>query len=581
MAASAWKPDSLRWQMAEPYGRAAEIGRRFGAAPLLGHILHNRGIDDPDAAAAFLRPRPGEMHDPSLLGGAEDAARRLARAVADGRRIVVYGDYDVDGIAGVAILLTGLRLAGGQASYYVPHRLEEGYGVNEKAVEKLLAEGADVLVTVDCGISAAGPLAQAQARGAEIIVTDHHGLPESLPPADVIVHPALPEASYPNPDLAGAGVALKLAWQFAREVCGSRRVDPAWKAYLTDATCLAALGTVADVVPLVGENRALAAFGLRGLPGSEHPGLKALLASAGLTGEKLDAYHIGFVLAPRLNACGRMGHARLAVELLTDVAGPRAAKIADYLAKQNAERQRVEREIAQQATTMVEQGGLADDAHRAIVLASDTWHSGVIGIVASRLVRRFHRPALLIAVNGRGAQGSGRSIRGFHMRDALAACAEHLISFGGHAMAGGLRIEPERIPAFTEAMLAYAAENVTDEQLVPSLRIDAEATLRDLSFRTVSALARLAPFGQGNPRPVVALRGCEVVVAPRRMGRNGATAGLVLGQDGVTMRAVGFGMGALADRLAAHARVDVAGEPSLNTFRGETRVEFILRDVRA
>ena len=266
---------------------------------------------------------------------------------------MLYGDYDVDGMAGVAILHSLLRMVGAAVRFYVPHRLEEGYGVNAEAVAKLVDEGMDLLVTVDCGISAHEPLAAARAAGAEVIVTDHHSPDPKLPPADAIVHPALPPGKYPNADLSGAGVAFKLAWQTAVEICGNTRVDEAIRNFLLEATCLAALGTIADVVPLVGENRSLAVYGLKGLPHTQHPGLRALLKSARLDGEKLDAYHVGFLLAPRLNACGRMGHARLAVELLTDASPDRAAKIADYLNQQNAQRQKVERAITAEAAEWV------------------------------------------------------------------------------------------------------------------------------------------------------------------------------------------------------------------------------------
>ena len=580
MASRARRPGGKRWQIAQPFTGAEDLARRVGTFPLVAQILHNRGIDDPEAARAFLNPRLADLHDPQMLCGAQQAARQIAQAIADGKRIFIYGDYDVDGIAGVAILLRCIRLAGGDAKYYVPHRIEEGYGVNAEAVRKIIADGAKLMITVDCGVSAAEPISAAAKAGMETIVTDHHSLPEQLPAASAIVHPAMPGAGYPNEDLSGAGVALKLAWQIAREVCGAERVDEAWSGLLLDAMCLAALGTIADVVPLIGENRALAMHGLRGLRGSKHQGLKALLVSAGLAGKALDSFHVGFVLAPRLNACGRMGHASLAVELLTDAPPQRAAEIADYLEKQNAERQKVERAITEQAIRMVEEKNLADDDHRAIVLACEDWHSGVIGIVASRLVSRFNRPTIMIAINEQGAQGSGRSIPGFHMRDALAACREHLLAFGGHAMAGGIRIEPKKIQGFKTALIEYAAGKISKEQLSPTLRVDAETTLAALSFPVASQLDKLAPFGQGNPRPVFALPNCRLVQQPRRVGRTGQTLSMVVGQNDATMRAVGFGMGDLAEALEAVATVDLAAEPMLSTFGGMTNVELRLRDVK-
>lgn len=578
--ACAWKPNAHRWQIAPAVPEAVDLARQLRTTPLVATVLHHRGAADVDSGMRFLRPSLNHLHDPAELPGCEQAAERIAKAVADGEKIVIYGDYDVDGMTAVAILHRCLAMVGASPEFYVPHRLEEGYGVNDEAIDSLIAEGAKLIVTVDCGITAVDSLARARQAGVDVIVTDHHRPGETLPDVAAIVHPDLPGQSYPNPDLCGAGVAFKLAWQLAREITGARRVDRQMREFLLDATCLAALGTIADVVPLRGENRALAVFGLRGLPQSHHPGLMALLESTNLTGETLDAYHVGFRLAPRLNACGRMGHARLAVELLTDAPSERAGEIARYLAQQNTQRQKTEREIAAEAIEMVRAGGDLDE-RRTIVLASEDWHGGVIGIVASRLVDRFHRPAVLIAINGDGTgQGSGRSVPGFHMHRALRACSEHLLSFGGHEMAGGVRIECGKVDAFAEAFEEFSRSNMDADALDPTLRIDAEATLDDLRYRTVEHLVSLAPFGQGNPAPVVAMRGMKLLGQPKRMGRSGKTLGMVLGDNGGRIRAVGFGMGDLADELVGVQTVDIAAEPTLNHFRGNTSVELKLRDVK-
>ncbi len=581
MASRAWRPGSYRWHIARPRDEAATLGRAVGTAPLVGQVLLNRGISAPRAARSFLDPKLTDLHDPSLLPGAVEAARRLVRAVRGREQIVLYGDYDVDGMTGVAVLYACLKMLGAEPDWYVPHRLDEGYGVNAEAVRKLAEAGADLLVTVDCGISAVEPLKQARSAGLDVIVTDHHLPGGELPPATAIVHPALEGGGYPCADLAGAGVAFKLAWQTAREACGETRVDEPMRKFLTEATCLTALGTIADVVPLTDENRAIAAHGLKGLTATDHPGLRALIDAAGLAGDRLDTYAVGFRLAPRLNACGRMGHARLALELLTRAEPERCREIAEYLNRQNAERQRVEQRITEQAVEQAVSLGLDDDSRRAIVLGSDNWHGGVVGIVASRLVERFGKPAVLVSLNGGDiAHGSARSIPDFHMRDALAACSEHLEGFGGHAMAGGVKIRPEKLDSFAEAFARHAAEKLTVEQLKAALPIDADVPLAALGYSAVDHLSKLAPFGQGNPRPVVAISGCEVVNPPRRIGRGGATAAMVLGQNGKTIRAVGFGMGDLADMLVGVNKVDVAGEPNINTFRGSSTVELKLRDVR-
>ena len=580
MAPPARKQIGSTWQIAPRFDGADTLARQGGTHPLVAQVLANRGITDPDGVKRFLNPKLSDLHDPAELAGVPAAARRIADAVRDRQKIAIYGDYDVDGMTATAILEASLALVDADVTTYVPHRLDEGYGLHEDAVTGLIAEGAKLIVTVDCGIGAVGPVAAARAAGADVIITDHHSLPDELPDATVIVHPEIPAGQYPFPKLAGAGVAFKLAWQVARELCGSTRVDEKMRDFLLSATCLAALGTIADVVPLVDENRVLAVHGLSGLTHSQHPGIRALIESSGLDGEKLDAYHVGFVLAPRLNAAGRMGHARLAVDLLTGRAGDRCREIAEYLAAQNTERQKVERAITAEAVEMVESQHLAANDRRGIVLASPNWHGGVVGIVASRLVDRFGRPAVIIAINGDGVgQGSCRSIPGLHMRQALDACAEHLVGFGGHAMAAGLKIAPENIDAFTAAFVAHANAQLTPEDLFPILPIDAETTLSALSYPAVEHLTRLAPHGQGNPQPVVAIRGCKIVSDPRRMGQRGNTLGLVLSQGGAPMRAVGFGMGDLADRLVGINQVDVAAIPNLNTFRGRTNVELKLKDI--
>ncbi len=575
----AWKQNGCRWEVAPAWADAVGTARRLKTSPLIAQILHNRGLDEIEPIRMFLEPKLTDLHPPELLPGIDVAVERLARAVSDKEKICIYGDYDVDGMTAVAILYRLLAMRGADVDFYVPHRLEEGYGVNIEAVEKIAAAGVKLMVTVDCGVSAVDPLRRASELGMDVIVTDHHAPGPVLPDVLAVVHPSLPDGTYPNPNLAGAGVAFKLAWHLARRLCGSDRVDEATREFLLEATSLAALGTIADVVSLVGENRAIAVYGLKGLAATEHPGLRALIASAGLESEKLDAYHVGFRLAPRLNACGRMGHARLAVEMLTRAGADRCREIAVYLEQQNADRRKTERRITEEAVGMV-QAGRADD--KAIVLASTNWHAGVVGIVASRLVERFGRPTVLIAMDDRAGRGSARSIDGFHMRDALANCADHLISFGGHAMAGGLYIAADAIKSFTSDFAHYAADNLSKETLLPVLKIDAEATLVELSYPVVEQLERLAPFGRGNPRPVLVVRSCRIMTAPQRMGRNGGTVSFLVGQDkpkNARMRCVGFGMGDLVDKLAGINTVDIAGEPTLNHFNGRTNVEMHLRDV--
>ena len=580
MARGSWSPNRLRWEIAQPFEGAEALGRSLHVHPLVAQVLHNRGLDDPVVAGKFLDPKLTDLYDPELLSGAVEAARRIAHAVSAGQKIVIYGDYDVDGITGTAILHAILRMVGANVDYYVPHRIEEGYGLNIEAVDKLIADGAELMVTVDCGISAVQPVARAAAAGLEVIVTDHHSAGSELPPALAIVHPSLPGGEYPNANLAGAGVAFKLAWQVARTICGSNRVDEKMRQFLLDATCFAALGTIADVVPLLGENRVLAKYGLSGLSGTEHVGLRALLASASLVGKKLDAYDVGFVLGPRLNAAGRMGHASLAVEMLTGASAERSSEIARYLEEQNTERRKVQDEITAEAVEMIESDRLDAPGRHAIVVGSESWHGGVIGIVASRLVGRFDRPAIVFSLREDSAQGSARSIEGFNMYTALTACGEHIEGFGGHAMAAGLTIDRRKLEAFGDAFVSYASSHISDEQLTPVLKIDAAVTLANLSYDTVRNMSKMAPFGRGNAAPVVVVKGCRVLAEPRRIGRSGTTISMTLGHEAASMRAVGFQMGDLAEVLVGVNAVDVAFEPQLNTFRGQTSIQAMLRDVR-
>lgn len=569
---------SYCWKVADPWPGSADLAARLRSAPLVAQLLHNRGIETPEAARAYLAPKLTDLHDPQQLAGTAEAARRITRAAQAGERIVLYGDYDVDGMTGSAILYRCLTLLDAQVDFYIPHRIEEGYGLNLEAVETLARDGAKLLVTVDCGIGAAACVERAGQLGLDVIITDHHALGSDLPAAAGIVHPHL--GDYPNRDLCGAGVALKLAWQICRDASGSPKVTAALREFLLDATCLAALGTIADVVPLRGENRVLAAYGLRGLPQTRHPGIRALIAAAGLDGKRVGEYDVGFQLAPRLNAAGRMGHAREAAELLVFPERCDCTAVAAALTRQNEERRRVEREIADQATEMVLARRLDADGSRVIVLAAEGWHAGVIGIVASRLVERFSRPTVLISLDGEIGQGSGRSVEGFHLAEALASCGEHLVSHGGHAMAAGLKIDAARVDSFAAAMAEHAAMRLTDDMLVRRLAIDAEARLVELSAPVVQQIRSMAPFGAGNAPVVLAVRKARLAIPAKRIGQTGNTLSLLLAQGDARMRCVGFGMGPLADRLAGVAEVDVAAEPVINNFNGRQSVELMLKDVR-
>jgi single-stranded-DNA-specific exonuclease len=568
-----------QWSVKPPFAGAANLAKALGMPPIIGQVLGQRGLDTKEAAQAFLKPELSQLHEPSTLPGITEAAERLVAAARAKEPIVIYGDYDADGITAAAILWQALRLADANVRVYIPHRLEEGYGMNLEAVEKLAAEGTRVLVTVDCGISGVEETARAKALGLQVIITDHHEpTPGHLPPADVLINPKLEGSPYPFRELSGAGIAFKLAWALGQKLSERQRVSDPYREFLLAATGLAALGTIADVVPLVGENHVLAAFGLGALARSQLPGIRALVEVAGLSDKPIDSESVGFMVAPRLNAAGRLGHAREAVELLT-TAGPEAAlAIARELDSQNRRRQELEKTILGEAEAQVAQVYNADrDA--AIVLAGAGWHTGVIGIVASRLVERYYRPVVLIGITDGQAQGSARSIPGFHLFNALSACKEHLRTFGGHAMAAGLRLPEANVPAFREAMLAHASSVLGKEELTPRVTVDAEVSVEELGMDSVRLLERMGPFGSGNPRATLAIREVRIAGLPRRMGKQGEHLSLQFTAGGRARRAIGWQMGPLADALGRAKSCGVAFTARISNYTGQPEVELHIRDL--
>ena len=589
-----------RWTLLPIDPRARELADRLRTSQLVAQILLNRGISELDDCLTFLRPSLKCLHDPSLIPNLSLAAERIARAIRDQEKIVLYGDYDVDGITAVAILWHAIRLLGGQAETYIPHRLDEGYGLNADAVSQICDSGARLIVTVDCGVTAIGAAKIASERGVDLIITDHHEWHETaspltdnepklqplLPNCYAIVHPRLTLNSelktqhYPNPYLCGGGVAFKLAWGVGQAMNGAARVTEEFKNFLVEATALAALGTIADVVPLVGENRVLAHFGLSGLKRSKLTGIRALIASAGLDGQQLDSYHVGFLLAPRLNASGRMGHAQLAVEMLTTATPQRADEIAKFLEQQNRERQSVERQILEEAIAQIETGNFASLDCRAIVLSSPAWHAGVIGIVASRIVDRFSRPTVMISLANGVGRGSGRSIAGFHLARALEACGDHLEAYGGHEMAAGLTIRQENFDSFRRAFCAHAFDIVTPEMLTAELKLECLAELQHMTEALVTDLKRLGPFGYGNRKPTLCVRDVELASAPRRVGKSGDHLQLYVRQGNTHMKCIAFSSGHLFEKLQPGRKIDLAVQPQINEFNGRTSVELEVKDVQ-
>jgi single-stranded-DNA-specific exonuclease len=530
----------------------------------------------------FLDAKLTELHDPELLPGVSAAADRIVAAVQDKRKITIYGDYDVDGVTATSLLWHCLRLVGGKVDYYIPSRLEEGYGLNCEALRRFHEDDpAMLVVTVDCGIASVREAELARELGLELIITDHHQFGPALPAAAGLVHPRLPGTDYPFGDLCGVGVAFKLAWAICARLGDGRKASPRMRDFLLSAVGLAAIGTVADVVPLLGENRVLVRYGLQSLRERSSPGLKALLTATGLVDKPvLVAEDIGFALAPRINAAGRLGQARLAVELLTTDNLERAGMLATYLEEQNKARQTVERRMFKQAKELIEQHPEWKD-QSALVLDCSEWHAGVIGIVASRVAEHYQKPAVLIAVNlqEQTGQGSARTFARFDLHAGLAACSEHLQTFGGHQAAAGLRIGADAIKRFRDAFCRHVAEHHVVEARDFELTIDAEVRLADLTLRAVTELDRLGPFGRSNPRPVLTSSRVELAEPPRKMGEGERHLSLRLKHYGKTLRAVAFGKGEWAEEIAAVAGpISISFAPSINRFRGQESVELQLLD---
>jgi single-stranded-DNA-specific exonuclease len=573
------------WQLL-PHDRDAieRLASALGLSPIVAQLLLNRGLNEPTTARDFLEAPMTDLHAPALLPGVTEAAERLHTAVQQNRRICVYGDYDVDGITGTALLWQVLRLMNAQVEYHVPHRLEEGYGLNGDTLRQLAAKGSQVILTVDCGISAVAEAEQAKQLGLELIITDHHEFKDRLPAADVLVHPRLPGGAYPFGGLSGAGVAFKLAWALAQRACGSDKVTPRYRDFLLDAVALAALGLVADVVPLQDENRIFVRHGLRRLRQTPSVGLKALMDVAGLGSKpRLCAEDVAFKLAPRLNAAGRLGWAWQVVELLTTNSPQRALDLARYLEEQNQERQRWERRILTEARDLA----AVYDGAPALVLASADWHPGVIGIVAGRLTDQFARPTLLIALaRGRGTdeligQGSGRSVPGFALHEALQECGDLLLAHGGHAMAAGLKVAPDQIDTLRERFCACAARCFTAGPPVPRLVLDAEVPFSALTFGLLNDLDRLEPYGSANRRPLFLAGDVEVVGEPSRIGRGDLHLSFRVRQQGTTLRAIAFGMGERVEELMSRGgRCCLAFTPKVNEWNGRRTVELEVVDLQ-
>jgi single-stranded-DNA-specific exonuclease len=560
-----------RWVLRDP--APAEFLAAHDRPQLLATLLYQRGLRDRASIEAFLAPDyKSGLHDPFLLKGMAAAADRVAAAIRNGEPIAVYGDFDTDGVTAVALLMQAIAAMGGDIRPYIPHRLREGYGLNTEAIDTLADQGVRLLITVDCGISNAREVAHARARGVDVVVTDHHTPPETLPDAVAVVNPKQPGCPYPDKQLVGVGIAYKLVQALARR--GFR--PPLRKEDLLDVV---ALGTVADMGPLTGENRVLVTSGLEAVNVTQRPGLRALIIAAGLRPGAVTAADIGYGLAPRLNAAGRLDDAVRAYQLLLAEDDATAQALAAELSQANRRRQDLTKEIQQAARSHAEQLGKLDN--RIVVLDSAAYQAGVVGLVASRLVEDLGRPVLLVERGEHTSRGSARSVPGFSIVDALTSCADMLVRYGGHAAAAGFTVESERLEELEARLLAYAEAHLPDDLLAPALEIDAETPLDAISWELLDQLSTLEPFGQANPQPMLLSRSVRVAGAWAK-GSEGQHLKLRLddGNGGPPFDAMAFRLGAFASYLQRPRAIDIAFTLERNDWNGSSSLQLNIKDFR-
>jgi single-stranded-DNA-specific exonuclease len=554
-----------------------EVASAVGVPLVIARLLCQRGFHDPGAAHRFLHPDLSHLYDPFLLTDMRIAVDRLLAAIARRERIGIHGDYDVDGITATVILRRAIELLGGDVIHFVPDRHKDGYGLQPETVDRLHARGASVVVSVDCGIRATEAGERARALGVDLIITDHHEPGPVLPPAVAVINPKRPDCTYPEKQLAGVGVALKLVQAL---LSASGRGAEALPHFVK----VAAIGTLADVVPLVGENRVIAHCGLSGLSLGPHAaGIEALLEESGLLGRQLDSFHVGFVLAPRLNAAGRMSSPDLSLDLLLmrgrDVdTRARARDLARQLSQENLQRQEHEAAILAEAKRVIE-GDPTIGGQNILIVAGPSWHRGVIGIVASKLVESYNKPALVLSVEDGMAIGSGRSIRAFDLLAGLEQCADLFLRFGGHRLAAGVLLDASRIGELRQRLAAWANERLSPEDLVPRLRIDAPLGLREISGDVVQALGRLGPFGAANPKPVFRASPVDLVALPKRLKDRHLS--LLFKQDGRSFRAIAWRAVDREDYLTTNRfGLELAYSLDESDYQGERVTELTVADVR-
>jgi len=562
-----------RWNIrqADPL-RQKGLKDTLAISPIIAQLLINRGLEDVDQARTFLRGNISELYNPFLMEGMHEAVLRIKKAIEKREKVLIHGDYDVDGITAVSILIFTLRNFGIEPDYYIPDRLTEGYGLSTGGVEKAVSIGADLVITVDCGVSSYTEVETLNGHNIDVIITDHHAIPKALPPAYSVINPLRKDCAYPDKNLSGVSVAFKLC----EALCSELDSKEVWR-HLD----LVSLGTVSDVVPLLGENRILVKEGLKLLKnGGSNKGIKALIEASGLKNPDPGSFEIGFILGPRINAAGRLGAADTALRLLLTDDYEEAKVLAKRLDKANRERQRIEGFTLKEAVSKIERDINFKD-HKVIVLHGEDWHPGVIGIVASRISDRFYRPCVLISTKDGMGRGSGRSIEGFHLFEALMGCEDVLKEYGGHRYACGLTILEKNLELFKKTVNGIADSVLTPEDLIPRIDIDMEIALAELDYGIIEDIAGLEPFGERNPRPIFCSRNLRLTREARIL--KGGHIKLWVTDGRKNFEAIGFGLAKDSDIeaiLKGSSKFDLLYTVSINTWQGLNSIQLKIRDLK-
>lgn len=566
-----------RWLIPEPPDEEAQriteqLSLKLKLPKQAADLLYRKGLRTEEAIQDFFSPRLDGMFDPYLFPDMEKAVLRILAAIEKGERITIYGDYDVDGTTSTALLYLGLKRVGAMIDFYIPHRMIDGYGLSLGSLDALRETGSSLIISVDCGVNALEEINALRDMGMEIIITDHHNPKDELPPAYAIINPKLPGCPYPYEHLAGVGVAFKLLMAIYKKM-GIDTLENTLK-YMD----LVAVGTIADIVPLTSENRIFAFIGLQHLIEKKNLGLNALIQISGMNQKNLDTTDIVFGIAPRINAAGRMGSAALSVELLISTDEERSAEYAEIIERQNSLRQQEDQKTFHEACEIIEKKYKDMQNTSCMIISSDDWHQGVIGIVASKLVEKYYRPVIMISFKDGFGSGSGRSVADFDLFEALKHTEQHLHSFGGHKYAVGLTIYQEYIDRFENELTRYVADNLRREQIQPPLQIDYEIELYDINNNLLDAMERFAPFGPGNNRPVFVTRKVSVANYPYNVGRNHLKMKVV--KDGIYLDLIGYNLGDYLPLLKKNSVLDIAYTLEYNRFGNKTSIQGKLRDLQ-